>query len=93
MTVSFRTNEQAISMACGDAGAQIAAIRADLAAWSADKPKAVRNALANLDGWLRIASGGGRTAYLSDWGTVDVLACTARAVETLRCAVDASGQR
>lgn len=59
-------------------------IRADLAAWSERQPKAVQNAVANLDGWLRLATDGGRTAHLSDWGTVDVLACTARAVETLR---------
>ncbi len=64
---------------------RIEAIRTDLAAWSAGKPKAVRNAVANLDRWLDEAA----IADPDIDYRVNVLACTARAVETLRCATRA----
>jgi hypothetical protein len=87
--VRFSREEDARSQAeamNGD-GAEIEAIRADLAAWSAGKPKAIQRAAANLDGWLEIASAPETHAG----GEVDVLACTERAVETLRNALmDAS---
>lgn len=81
LTLSFKTTEQAISIACEDGGGQIAAIRADLARWSAGQPKAVQNAVANLDGWLEAAE---RVDPHANYDGVVVVDCVKRAVETLR---------
>lgn len=68
---------------------EIESVRAALAAWSAGKPKAVQNAVANLDGWLEAAE---RVDPHAKYDGVIVADCVKRAVETLRSAVDDSPQ-
>lgn len=60
--------------------APIAAIRADLAAWSAGQSPKVQGAVRNLDGWLAAAERGPDP----DHPEVVVVACLRSAVETLR---------
>lgn len=62
----------------------ISAVRLELSTFAAGKPKAVQRAVANLDGWLIAASSPNKHLYENG---VAVLACTARAVETLRDAL------
>lgn len=66
---------------------EIQSIRADLAAWSAGKPRAVQQAVANLDGWLDAVLRGPDPEHPQ----VGIRTCTARAVETLRAAVHMHG--
>lgn len=60
--------------------------RRELAAWAPNQPKAVQNAVANLDGWL-VAY---KAAEDNIDGGVNILACTAAAVERLQAAVSRS---
>lgn len=63
---------------------EIEAVRRGLAAWSAGKPKAVHMAARSLDGWLSTCQHDPEGKFNGD---VNIFACTARAVETLRAAV------